>query len=150
MVDPPTGRFTAQQHAAAGNGAPRSGRYAPRRLQRSRREPRIAMWLLIGLLLIAAVAITAWLVTTVLDGGENRGENRGQPGGVTVDEGDYRGRPAADAVSELADRGLTAEVVDEDGRLPDNPAACLVIQVRPTGIVSASGSVTVSCQDSYG
>ncbi|HEY3261646.1 MAG TPA: serine/threonine-protein kinase [Pseudonocardiaceae bacterium] len=130
-------------------------------------QPRLGPWLLVGLLLVIVLAITAWVLVTVLD---RAGANPGGPGpttepqaaqtpqqtsvrssqGVTVKAADYLDEPAANTADDLTGHGLRPEVLDQDGQPPADPTTCLVTDVSPTGIVPLGSSVTVSCRQQSG
>ena len=111
-VDPPTGpqpRFAPPPRAVGTIGPPTpnppgSGPFVPAQPppppsqpqpQGDRKGPRVAAWLLVGLLLVAALALGGWLLVSLLDGdsGGNHGLGRAAPDRVAA-AGAYRGRPA--------------------------------------------------------
>jgi serine/threonine-protein kinase len=57
------------------------------------------------------------------------------------------GRPASVAAAALREDGLDADVRTVLGSKPNDPSACRVLYVSPTGDVRRGDTVTVTCQE---
>jgi serine/threonine-protein kinase len=66
---------------------------------------------------------------------------------VSVSNIDYVGRPASVAAAALREDGLDADVRTVLGSKPNDPSACRVLYVSPTGDVRRGDTVTVTCQE---
>ncbi|MDL5154785.1 protein kinase domain-containing protein [Actinomycetospora termitidis] len=66
---------------------------------------------------------------------------------VNVSTIDYFGRPASVASAALRDSGLVPEIETLFGGTPNDPSACRVLRVDPTGEVKRGDTVTVTCQE---
>lgn len=142
-----------------------------------RARGRGALWVLVAVLAIALITLAAFGLPALLSSGDP-GERNGprpsasstssdgdsQPGGpprpsglsqegmseplVTVDAGRYTGRPATFAVKDLAEAGLTAQVLTPAGVTPREVDTCIVTRVEPAGPRPRGSQVTVRCQES--
>ena len=179
----PTGpqhRVTVRQHTAVAEGppTPRPPRSGPLRAgpspRRRDRDPRMAPWIVMGLLIVATLAIGGWLLVTVLGrdagtespaspvqrqeqatgtlptSGETEATSTTASVLVTITVEDYRGESAQDVADDLTNRGLRPSVVTGAGLSPDDPDNCLVTDVAPAGAVAKGSPVTVTCQPEAG
>ena len=175
-VDPPTG----PQQRIAGPPTPippGSGPFVPSQQpvtgppRQQRAETRIGPWIVVGLLLLVALAVGGWVLVSAL--GEDRGAgeqstsdrqatdvaagpstvagsglpatapNPDQPRTVTIDARYCQEQPASVAARDLTGRGLLTGVGHS---LPNPDVDRLVTKVSPTGSVEAGDSVTVTCR----
>lgn len=141
-------------------------------LQDHRSRQAHPLWLLVGVLVVALVAVAVWAITQAVrhssagtPGPEGQQETTSQqvadaPGGdpdgvlrlgpagavgaVTVSAKAYVGGRADTVVGQLRKMGLRTTVRSTTGGTPD-PARCVVGAVTPTGHVAIGTVVTVTC-----
>ncbi len=179
-VDPPTG---PQQRVAAPQGQhtqhgpptpipPGSGPFVPPQppvtgppVQHRRSETRIGPWIVVGVLLLVALAVGGWVLMSFL--GENRGA--GGPGGHAERQATHvaagpsthadhgpgssrtvtlrHGRSAPVATPDAAGRAPRPALGTRDsGSTDGDRGVCLVTDVAPTGVAVVGDSVTVTCR----
>ncbi len=110
-----------------------------------RRGPR---WPLIALLLLLAFALIGALlwprISDMLGAGDEPGQ--AQAGEITLQEGDYVGRPVAEVVPEIESKGLKPDQVEAD----DKTEAGTVVALAPLTGLAAGDSVSLDVSTGMG
>ncbi|XNZ00107.1 protein kinase domain-containing protein [Micrococcus luteus] len=111
-----------------------------------RRGPR---WPLIALLLLLAFAVIGGLLWPRISdmlgvGGDETGQ--AQAGEITLQEGDYVGRPVAEVVPQIESKGLKADQVEADDKAEEGT----VVALAPLAGLAAGDTVTLDVSTGMG